>query len=119
MTPNDVIRALSDLGTAAASRCVSAAEANDVQATFPPLGRMTVREAKLLYGHRKQTLAASGVGAEGIDESLNALGLHDDEEELLIAGFSGGRHSFVAFLDGNGIAIGCIGVPRGTLSGHG
>jgi hypothetical protein len=113
MTVDEVLEALAGQRATVADDCVRSARANIVSATFPPAGLMTVREARVLYEHRRSTMAAARIPYDGLDRLLEDLANRDADEQLAIAGFSGAHESYVAFLDAHGVSIGCVRVEKG------
>lgn len=114
MTLEDVLKALSACSAPAASDCVRSVHTKVVSAAFPPIGRITVGEALVLFEHRRATMVAAGIAFDGLVELLADLALRDAHEQLALAGFSGKRESFVAFLDAEANVIGCIRIGKGV-----
>ncbi len=75
---------------------------------------MTVREARVLYSHRRGLLVRAGKSFDGLEELLRDLATRDHAALLTIASFSGASEVYVAFLDAEGEAIGCVRVEKGT-----
>lgn len=113
MTLDEIVRALTVNGSRTADHCVRSVRSNTVSPTFPPFGTMTVREARVLYEHRRTTMTAANIAFDGLDSLLGDLSRRGEQEQLRMAGFSGKHESFVAVIDTHGSVLGCIRVGKG------
>ncbi len=114
MKLHEILQALSVHRATPAADCVDAVRANQVSADFPPFGKMTVREARTLYQHRRKTMLDAGIRFDGMDPLLVDLDARDADEELALAAFSGPRESYLAFLDAHGRVVGCVRIEKGV-----